>query len=82
MDGSTTEADIEKMVVRLVAETRQLLVQRRPFLATLALRLATQGSLTATDVAEVAGCHDVHVEVRPEGHQWAPAYHESLDSAG
>jgi Peptidase family M41 len=78
MDRSVPEPDIEKLMTRLVAETRQLLSEHRQAVAELGLRLAAEGSLTAADVAAVLAGSGVIAEVRPEGFQWMPDYRRQL----
>jgi Peptidase family M41 len=81
MDRSVPEPDIEKMMTRLVAETKQLLSEHRALLTSLGGRLAAAGALNATDVAGVMAKHGVTAEVRPEGYQWLPAYQRQLAQA-
>ena len=78
MDRRITEPTIELMVSRLADETRQLLAGHSTLIAALAVRLAGQGSLTATEVAEVMRHHGVDVEVMAEGHEWVPRYSDAL----
>jgi hypothetical protein len=54
MDRSGPEPDIEKMMTRLVAETKQLWSEHRALLTSLGGRLASAGSLNATAVAAVS----------------------------
>ncbi len=81
MDRSIPEPDIEKMMTRLVAETKQLLSERRSLLTDLALRLASAGALPASSVASVLVQHGVTAVVRPEGFQWLPDYERQLAQA-
>jgi cell division protease FtsH len=78
MDRSVPEPDIEKMMTRLVAETKQLLSEHRALLSGLGAELARQGSLTAADVAALMARHGITAAVRPEGFQWMPDYHHRL----
>jgi cell division protease FtsH len=78
MDRSVPEPDIEKMMTRLVAETKQLLSEHRALLVELGLVLADRGRLGAAEVAATMRDAGVAVEVRPEGFQWMPDYHHRL----
>lgn len=78
MDRSVAEPDIEKLMTRLVAETRQLLSEHRRAVIALGVRLAAEGSLTAPEVAELLGTAGIVAEVRPEGFQWMPDYRRQL----
>ncbi len=55
MDRSVPEPDIEKMMTRLVAETRQLLSEHRSALLAVGTRLAAAGKLAAGDVPPPPG---------------------------
>jgi hypothetical protein len=78
MDRSVPEPDIEKMMARLVAETKQLLSEQRSLLTELGLVLAQRGRLAADDVASVMRAAGVVIDVRPEGFQWMPDYEARL----
>ncbi len=79
MDRSVPEPDIEKMLTRLVAETRQLLVAHEAPLRALARALRTAGRLSGEEIAEVLRAHGIPVDVRPESHQLIPGYAAVLD---
>jgi cell division protease FtsH len=81
MDRSVPEPDIEKMMTRLVAETKQLLSEHRSMLVEMSVRLGSDGQLTAADVAALMARFGVRVEVKPEGYQWIPAYQQGLSTA-
>jgi hypothetical protein len=79
MDRSVPEPDIEKMMARLVAETKQLLSEHKSLLIDLSTRLSKAGKLAADDVATVMARFGITVDVRPEGFQWMPSYESQLD---
>jgi hypothetical protein len=81
MDRSVPEADIEKMMTRLVAETKQLLSEHRGMLTELSVRLAAEGRLAAPEVASLMAKFGVTAEVKPEGFQWMPPYERQLGTA-
>ncbi len=78
MNRNDTDIDIEKLMERLVADTRQLLGENRELLIQLSSRLAEQGELAAVTVAEITAAHGVAVEVRPEGFLVAHPYAAAL----
>ena len=78
MDARPAEADIEKMMARLVAETRSQLATHQRLLVTLARQLAQAGSLESVDVAALLNQHGVAVEVLPDGHLSIATYCELL----
>jgi len=79
MDRSTTDIDIEKLMERLVADTRQLLTEHRVLLVALATKLSDAGELDAHQVAEIAVAHGVSATVRPEGYLLVHPYAATLD---
>jgi hypothetical protein len=78
MEKSATDIDIEKLMERLVADTRQLLTEHRPLLLGLATHLADAGELDAHQVAAIAAGHGVEARVRPEGYLVVHPYSEQL----
>jgi Peptidase family M41/C-terminal, D2-small domain, of ClpB protein len=68
MDSGPAEPDIEKMMARLVAETRSELSTHQRLVTDLARQLAQAGSLESADVAAVLNQHGLIVEVMPDGH--------------
>jgi hypothetical protein len=79
MDRSVPEPDIEKMMARLVAETKQLLSEHKSMLIELGTRLAAAGKMSANDVAALMAKFGVAADVREEGYQWMPDYQATLD---
>ena len=79
MDRSTTDIDIEKLMERLVADTRQLLTEHRVLLVALAAELSQAGELNARQVAAIATAHGVDAAVRPEGYMLVHPYATALD---
>jgi cell division protease FtsH len=72
--------DVEKMMMRLVSETRELLSRHINLLQTLSQQLAQKGQLESTVTAEIATQLGMKVEVKPEGHLHIPAYDTQLDT--
>jgi cell division protease FtsH len=68
MNTAVTDMDVEKMMMRLVSETKELLGQYAHFLHALSNALADAGKLETQDVAAIAQQHEVQAEIKPEGH--------------
>jgi hypothetical protein len=68
LDRTVTDSDIEKMIARLLAETRELLRDHMAFLVELADALQQAGALKAEAIGMIAITHNVAAEVKPEGH--------------
>jgi Peptidase family M41/ATPase family associated with various cellular activities (AAA) len=78
MDMKATDIDVEKMVSRMVSETRELISLHKDLLQDLSWKLAATGSLAATEVAEIGVKHGVKVAVEAEGFLKIPAYNRFL----
>ncbi len=78
MEMKATDIDIEKMVSRMVSETRELISLHKELLQDLSWKLAATGSLAATEVAEIGVRHGVKVAVEAEGFLKIPAYNRFL----
>ncbi len=82
MDKTTAETDVEKMMSRLVAQTRDILGDHRALLIDLSRRLNVTGSLTADEVAALMIGHGVEITTRPEGYSHLPRYAATLGTNG
>jgi len=80
MDRSVTDPDIEKMIARLAAETRQLLRDHQKALVELAAEVRTRGALPSADIASLLRRHGMVVDVQPEGHLLVEPYNAFLPS--
>jgi cell division protease FtsH len=80
MEMKATDLDIEKMVARMVSETRELISNHKALLQELSWKLAATGSLAATEVAAIGVKHGVKVLVEAEGFLKIPAYNQFLES--
>ncbi len=67
MNRDITDMDIEKMISRLVSETRELLSKNLSLLQSLSLLLAQKGSLEPKEIMELAEKFGLKVELREEG---------------
>jgi hypothetical protein len=81
MEMKTTDIDIEKMIARLVSETRELLSSHKPLLQELSVRLAATGSLTAAEVATIGIKYGIPVIVEAEGFLKIPEYDRFLPTS-
>jgi Peptidase family M41 len=80
LDRAVTDADIEKMIARLVAETRQLLRDHQQALVDLAMVVKEQGAMQGASIAEVLSRHGMEAAVHPEGHLLVAGYESLLAS--
>ena len=78
MDRTVPEPDIEKMVTRLVAETRSELADHKAALIALSQALVQSGRLDGEAVATVLAQHGIAADVRTEGHLIVPTYRDTL----
>ena len=79
MDMKATDLDVEKMVARMVSETRELISSHKALLEDLSWKLSATGSLAANEVAEIGVNHGVKVVVETEGFLKIPAYNRFLE---
>ena len=68
MDLSVTDIDIEKMIARLVSETRELLIQNAVLLKDMSILLAQKGSLEAQEIVDLAKKHNLDITSKEEGY--------------
>jgi hypothetical protein len=78
MDKAATDIDVEKMVSRMVSETKELLSEHKALLHALSLALHQKGSLEAKETAAIAAQHGVIAAVKEEGYLYINAYEEAL----
>jgi cell division protease FtsH len=78
MKHSITDSKIEKLMVRMVAETKELLVGQMPLLKDLSRALLKSGSMEAAEMVEIALKHGLEAEVREEGYKHIVGYGEML----
>ena len=78
MKHSITDAKIEKLMVRMVGETRELLTGHLPLLRDLSRALLKTGSMEADEMVAIAGRHGLAVVVREEGYKHIFGYGEML----
>lgn len=78
MSQQVTDTDVEKMMMRLVSETRETLGQYWSLLIHLARALSQTGSLEASAVADIATQHGLNIAVKAEGYLHIPDYAAQL----
>jgi hypothetical protein len=78
MEWRTTDTDVEKMITRLVGETKELLNRHLELLRGLSIELALRGSMEASEVASVAKRYRLNVLIKEEGHLLIGDYDKKL----
>jgi hypothetical protein len=78
MDKSITDVDVEKMITRLVGETKELLSQHLELLRILSIELRLKGSLEAKEVGAIAKAYKLPVQVKEEGFLQISEYEKML----
>jgi Peptidase family M41 len=78
MEMKATDIDVEKMITRLVSETRELLSSHKSLLQELSVKLAATGNLTAAEVAAIGIKYGVPAVVKAEGFLEIPEYDRLL----
>ncbi len=80
MDKTVTDVDVEKMITRLVSDTRELLSKNLAFLKQLSIDLAAKGKLNPKEIVQVAAKHKVKALVKEEGFLKISNYNKGLHS--
>jgi len=78
MDMKETDAVVESMMVKLVKETREILVRHLPLLRSLSQELTAEGIINAPRILEVATKYGMEVAVREEGFLNVDDYYDLL----
>jgi hypothetical protein len=78
MEMKATDIDVEKMITRLVSETRELLSSNKSLLQELSVQLAATGNLAAAEVAAIGIKYGVPAVVKAEGFLEIPDYDRLL----
>ncbi len=78
MEMKATDVDVEKMITRLVSETRELLASNKSLLQELSVQLAATGNLAAAEVAAIGIKYGVPAVVKAEGFLEVPDYDKLL----
>ncbi len=79
MDIAVTDTDVEKMISRLVSETKELLSQHYTLLKALSKELCDKGSMEAKEMAAIAATYNLAVEVKEEGYLHIGNYKQKLE---
>jgi len=67
MDKSVTDIDVEKMMTRLVSETKELLSNNLILLKNLSIELNLKGSMSPKEIAATAKKYNLNVLIKEEG---------------
>jgi Peptidase family M41/ATPase family associated with various cellular activities (AAA) len=78
MDKSVTDTDIEKMVTRMVSETKELLGKHLDLLKHISIELCEKGSLDGKEVAKIGKQYHLPVLVKEEGYLHIADYNKRL----
>jgi len=78
MDKAATDLDTEKMLTRLVGQTRELLSQHRELLTHLSRVLRDEGSVDSAALVPLFAEHGVVIDARVEGYQHIPPFAADL----
>ncbi len=78
MDKNVTDIDVEKMISRLVGETKELLNGNLKVLLKLSEVLKVKGSMEAKEVADIALKLGMNVSVKPEGFLYINNYDKDV----
>ncbi len=81
MDKFETDVDVEKMVSRLEAETKEILNQHRALLLDLSKKLSATGDLLPAAVQDVARLHGVSAQIEHEGFLHIRGYDAIMNEA-
>ncbi len=79
-DNTVTDAVVEKLLLRLVAETNQLLEKHRKCLIELSTQLYQKGQIEAQDAVEIFKQHGIVTETKEEGFLFLYNYLNDLEN--
>jgi hypothetical protein len=77
-----TDTDVEKMMMRLVSETKELLGKHNQLLRALAIELSLKGSLDSKEVADIAKRYKLNALIREEGYFQVFGYDKAMRDKG
>ncbi len=78
MNKHITDLDTEKMISRLVSETKEILTKNIGLLKSLSLQLASKGTMTPQEVSDVAKEHGINAEIKEEGFLLIANYDDNM----
>lgn len=78
LDQKVTDQDIEKMITKLVGETKELLIQNEKLLLELSTELCMKGSMEAKEVAAIGNKFGFNTLVKEEGFLHISDYYKKL----
>lgn len=74
MAKDVTDPEVERLMARMVDETRHLLANNLPLLHELAQQLSAVGKMDAAAIADIARAYSLNVVVQEEGYLYIPNY--------
>ncbi len=80
MDKAVTDTDIEKMISRLVSDTKEILSKHLTLLKSLSILLAGKGMLEPKEILEESKKHGVIAEIKEEGFLKIANYNFKLEN--
>jgi Peptidase family M41/ATPase family associated with various cellular activities (AAA) len=80
MDKTTTDVDVEKMIARLVGDTKELLSKHKGLLQGLSRELAVKGTMEAKEMAAIAKQFGLPISIKEEGYLHIENYSKMLQS--
>jgi cell division protease FtsH len=80
MQQHITDEIIEKLMKKLVQETKDILTENIEFLKELSISLCIKGSLDGKEMAEISKKHHLNVLMKEEGFLKIDEYKKLLDS--
>jgi Peptidase family M41/ATPase family associated with various cellular activities (AAA) len=78
MDKSVTDTDVEKMITRLVMETKETLNEHRLLLRAMSKELSIKGSMEGADIVELGKKFGLDSSIKEEGYLNIYKYNEKL----
>jgi Peptidase family M41 len=78
LDRTVTDPDVEKMMARLAADTRQVLRDHQAALVDLAITVQAKGALVGSEIAQVVSRYGIVTTARPEGYLLVDNYDQRL----
>lgn len=78
LNKNQTDLDIEKMIARLLSQTKELMIQNKDLLMAMSKELYDKGSLDVAEMIEIAKKYDIEVGEKEEGYLFISDYNDQL----
>lgn len=79
LNKNQTDLDIEKMIARLLSQTKELLIKNKELLRELSIVLSDNGSLEAHEMIAIAKSHGINVKKKEEGYLHIANYDDLMN---